>query len=196
MKFIAISDTHGCHRELDLPTGDVLLHAGDVCDMGNREHVADFLDWIEKLDYEHKILIRGNHDIDLSTKTSLLDMEMPIGVTQLKHSGIEINGIPIWGIPSPLDWNNKSWGDIPPNTQILITHQPPFSILDNPPFSPSIGSKKLLQKVKSIQPKVHLFGHIHASYGKKEVGNTLFLNASAYKASKKKIVNPPFTFEI
>lgn len=196
LKFIAISDTHGCHRQLNLPKGDVLLHAGDVCNQGDKNHIEDFLEWIKELDFEHKILIRGNHDINLNTKSSLLNLTMPKGVVQLDHSGIEINHIPIWGIPFPLDWNKRTWESIPNNTQVLITHQPPFSILDNPPCSPSIGSKKLLKKVKSIQPKVHLFGHIHASYGKKEIGNTLFLNASAYKASKNMIINKPFVFEL
>lgn len=196
LKFIAISDTHGCHRQLDLPKGDVLLHAGDVCDQGNKNHIEDFLEWIKDLDFEYKILIRGNHDIDLNNRISLLDFEMPKGVLQLDHSGVEINNIPIWGIPFPLNWKTRTWETIPNNTQILMTHQPPYSILDNPPFAPSIGSKKLLKKVKSVQPKVHLFGHIHASYGKKEVDNILFLNASAYKASKKKIINEPFVFEL
>lgn len=196
LKFIAISDTHGCHRQLTLPQGDVLLHAGDVCNQGNREQVADFLEWMSELDFEHKILIRGNHDIDLKTRQSLLDLEMPKGVIQLDHSGIEINGVSIWGIPFPLIWKNRTWESIPLHTQILMTHQPPFSILDNPPFSPSIGSRKLLEKVKQVQPKIHLFGHIHASYGKKEINETLFLNASAYKASKKRIVNQPFIFEL
>ena len=91
MKYIAISDTHGCHRQLNLPQGDVLLHAGDVCNQGNREEVADFLKWMSELDFEHKILIRGNHDFNLEKKTSLLDIEMPQGVLQLDHSGIEIN---------------------------------------------------------------------------------------------------------
>ncbi len=196
LKFIAISDTHGCHRQLALPKGDVLLHAGDVCNQGDKNHIEDFLEWIKDLDFEHKILIRGNHDIDLKTRNSLLNLEMPKGVIQLDHSGVDINGIPIWGIPFPLNWKTRTWESIPNNTQILMTHQPPYSILDNPPFSPSIGSKKLLKKVKTIQPKVHLFGHIHASYGKKEIDNTLFLNASAYKASKNIIINEPFIFEL
>ena len=77
-----------------------------------------------------------------------------------------------------------------------MTHRPPFSIMDQPPLSPSTGDKKLLQKVKTIQPQIHLFGHIHAGYGQKRIGNTLFLNASTYKASKKRIINQAITFEI
>ncbi|MFK7772632.1 MAG: metallophosphatase domain-containing protein [Saprospiraceae bacterium] len=196
MKFVAISDTHGCHRQLTLPKGDVLLHAGDVCNQGNREEVADFLVWMSELDFEHKILIRGNHDFDLIKQVSLLDIEMPFGVLQLDHSGIEINGNLIWGVPSPLDWKNRTWDSIPEQTQILITHQPPYSILDLTPSFISRGEKGLLEKVKQVQPKVHLFGHIHASYGKIEIDNTLFLNASGFKASENRIVNAPFVFEL
>ena len=196
MKFVAISDTHGCHRQLQLPSGDVLLHSGDVCDQGNVEQVEDFLKWMSELDFSYKILIRGNHDIDLGKRISLLDQPMPKGIIQLDHSGFEVEGIPIWGIPFPIFWGQKNWENIPTNTQILMTHQPPFSILDLPPNSISRGEKGLLEKVKIIQPQVHLFGHIHASYGQTKIGNTLFINASAYQASKQMIVNPPIVFEI
>ena len=196
MKFVAISDTHGCHRQLNLPSGDVLLHAGDVCDQGNTNQVEDFLKWLSELNFQHKIIIRGNHDIDLKKRKSLLDIEMPSGVIQLENSGIEIENISIWGIPHAIKWGTENWENIPEHTQILMTHRPPFSIMDQPPLSPSTGDKKLLQKVKTIQPQIHLFGHIHAGYGQKKIGNTLFLNASTYKASKKRIINQAITFEI
>ncbi len=50
----------------------------------------------------------------------------------------------------------------------LYHFQQPYSILDLTPTFTSRGEKGLLEKVKLVQPKVHLFGHIHASYGKKE----------------------------
>jgi len=195
MKFVAISDTHGCHRQLELPEGDVFLHSGDVCDQGNQEQVEDFLEWLSELDFQHKIIIRGNHDIDLKTKQSLLEMEMPVGVTQLKNSGIVIGNIPIWGVPHPLKWGTENW-NAPSDTRILMTHRPPYTILDRPKLHPSIGSKRLLAQVQLTQPDVHLFGHIHASYGQKKVGKTLFINASAYKQSKKRIVNEAVVFEL
>lgn len=196
MKFIAISDTHGCHRQLDLPSGDVLLHSGDVCNQGNRDQVKDFLDWFDQLEFKYKIFLRGNHDIEFKTRISLIDFEMPKNVYHLDHSGIEIENILIWGISHPLRWSQKTWDSIPSNTQILMTHQPPYSVFDKPPLSPSTGDKELLKKVKQIKPKVHLFGHIHAGYGKKQIDNTLFINASTYKASKKRIIHPPFSFEL
>jgi predicted phosphodiesterase len=29
MKIIAISDTHGLHRSIEIPADDILIHAGD-----------------------------------------------------------------------------------------------------------------------------------------------------------------------
>ena len=196
MKFVAISDTHGCHRQLDLPKGEVLLHAGDVCDQGNPNQVADFLEWLSGLDFQHKILIRGNHDIDLKSKTSLLEFGMPDGIVQLKNSGVVIEGIPIWGVPHPIQWGSEDWQSIPTDTKILITHRPPYSVLDQPPLSPSTGSKRLMKQVQLVEPDIHLFGHIHAGYGQKKIGKTLFINASAYKQSKKRIVNEAVVFEL
>lgn len=196
MKFVAISDTHGCHRQLNLPKGDVLLHSGDVCDRGNRLQVEDFLDWLSGLDFQHKIFIRGNHDIDLKTKQSLLELEMPKRIIQLKNSGITIEEIPIWGVPHPLIEDTEDWQSIPIDTQILMTHRPPFSILDQPINGPSTGSKSLLQRVKQIEPAIHLFGHIHASYGQKKFVNTLFINGSTYKQNKKRIVNQAVVFSL
>ena len=196
MKFVAISDTHGCHRQLIVPKGDVFLHSGDVCNQGNILEVEDFLDWLSGLDFKYKIIIRGNHDIDLKTNQSLLEKELPKGIVQLKNSGILIEGIPIWGIPHPIERGVEDWESIPINTRILMTHRPPFSILDQPLDFPSKGSKKLLQRVKLVEPEVHLFGHIHAGYGQKKIEKTLFINGSTYKKSENRIVNQPVVFFI
>jgi len=196
MKFVAISDTHGCHRQLDLPQGDVLLHAGDVCDQGNKSHIDDFLVWISELDFKYKIFLRGNHDIDLDTRKSLLNIEIPEGIVLLDNSGITIEGIDIWGVSFPLKWKDRHCKPIPNNTQILMSHQPPYGILDLTPNSISRGDKKILEQVQLVKPKVHLFGHIHASYGQLQTDDTLYLNASAYKASLQKIINNPFVFEL
>jgi Icc-related predicted phosphoesterase len=60
---------------------------------------------------------------------------------------------------------------------VLITHQPPFGILD---FSENInyGDFILLQNVLRIKPKYHLFGHIHNAYGMEKNDETLFVNSS------------------
>jgi 3',5'-cyclic AMP phosphodiesterase CpdA len=62
LKFVAISDTHGKHAGLKIPSGDVLIHAGDISMKGDKDEVADFLMWFSKQNFAHKILIAGNHD--------------------------------------------------------------------------------------------------------------------------------------
>ena len=39
---VCISDTHTRHGELAMPPGDVLVHAGDLTDVGAEEDVVDF----------------------------------------------------------------------------------------------------------------------------------------------------------
>ena len=62
MKFVTIADTHGKHNSLKIPSGDVLIHAGDISMKGDEDEVVEFLDWFDKQDFEHKVLIAGNHD--------------------------------------------------------------------------------------------------------------------------------------
>ena len=85
MKLTLLSGTHGHHRRLNLPPGDILIHAGDITALG---------------------------------------------------------------------------------------------ILDKSSAKLSLGCEALLKKVKDVRPGYHVFGHIHASYGRVELEGTAFVNAS------------------
>ncbi len=67
MRVVCISDTHGKHRKLNLPEGDVLIHAGDFSPyygLSNSETLKDFDDWLgTQTQFKHKIVICGNHDL-------------------------------------------------------------------------------------------------------------------------------------
>ena len=47
MKVIAISDTHGLHSQMkhELPKGDLLIHAGDLTNVGRKIEVEDVINW-------------------------------------------------------------------------------------------------------------------------------------------------------
>merc|ERR1712216_105377 len=62
VRVVCISDTHGRHRDLVLPKGDVLIHAGDFTKFGKLEDVEDFNSWLGGLTFEHKIVVNGNHE--------------------------------------------------------------------------------------------------------------------------------------
>lgn len=207
MKFVAISDTHGLHRQVKLPKGDVLLHAGDISHRGKEEEVLDFLSWFSKLNYQHRIFIGGNHDFFLEKNRKAFQKIIPEGITYLNDSGTEINGIKIWGspvIPWFYNWAfnvprgqsiRKHWEKIPLDTNILITHGPPHGILDQVVTGRHIGCKDLIEIVSNIKPKVHLFGHIHESYGISKRHSTQFINASLMNEVYQ-LVNKPVVFEI
>jgi len=47
---------------------------------------------------------------------------------------------------------------------------PPYGILDViAPKDVSVGSKRLRDAVKIMKPKIHIFGHIHESYGHRKI---------------------------
>lgn len=62
IRFVCISDTHGGHSKLDIPAGDVLLHAGDFCTAGTPDELEDFVSWLDTLPHQTKVVIAGNHD--------------------------------------------------------------------------------------------------------------------------------------
>lgn len=203
MQFTFISDTHGLHHQLDLPGGDVLIHAGDISSRGTEDEVIDFLDWFKKQNYQYKIFVAGNHDWFFQRKSvEYIEQIIPQSVIYLNDSGVTIQGVKFWGSPvQPTFYNwafnrergveiNKHWQLIPDDTGILITHGPPKGILDKTIKDQNVGCEELTNQVQQIEPKVHIFGHIHESYGIKQMGKTLFINASVLNL-KYQLTNEP-----
>ena len=65
-RLVVISDTHGQHRALTLPEGDVLIHAGDFTRFGLKQDAIDFNEWLGTLPYAHKLVVLGNHEVNAS----------------------------------------------------------------------------------------------------------------------------------
>ena len=190
-KITFLSDTHSKHNRIpmaDLPGGDIIIHCGDLTTRGYWEEARDFMRWFGKLDqYTHKVFIAGNHDFVFEDLPHMVPsiLEIAPSVVYLQDKGVEIEGIKIYGSPwQPefYDWAfnlprngdqlKEKWMAIPEETDILITHGPPFGKLD---AVPGVGQVRVgcevLDKVlndKTLFPKpiaIHAFGHIHCSYG-------------------------------
>src|ERR1035438_7317729 len=100
MKLVAISDTHNRHNKLVMPEGDVLIHAGDATGQGRLSEVTNFLEWMGKQNYKHKILIAGNHDWLFEVNPVVAeDLCKDNGIIYLNDSGVEIDGVKFWGSP-------------------------------------------------------------------------------------------------
>lgn len=210
MKLVLISDTHNKHKWIDnneIPKGDVLIHAGDYSGRGSTEETKSFLDWYSNLPHKYKIFIAGNHDFFFERKNqNEINAILPSNVIYLNNSGITIEGINFWGSPNQpifFDWafNKteeeliKTWNKIPTNTDVLITHSPPFGILDKTIRGKSVGCTALKKRVTIIKPKINVFGHIHESYGIIEQNGTTFINASLLNERYYK-VNDPIVIDI
>lgn len=191
MKIIVISDTHGQHRKLHLPSGDLIIHAGDISKRGKRAEVIDFLEWFSSLDFRYRIFIAGNHDFFFEQENAEeINKLIPSNIIYLNDSGITIEGIKIWGSPVQpwfYDWAfnrqrgediRRHWDLIPADTDVLITHGPAAGILDRTVYGESVGCDDLILKIKEIKPRLHIAGHIHEGYGQIEKDGTVFMNAS------------------
>jgi Icc-related predicted phosphoesterase len=86
----------------------------------------------------------------------------------------------------------EKWALIPEGTDVLITHGPPFGILDWTARGERVGCEDLLEAVRRVKPRLHVFGHIHEGYGEHEQDGTRFVNASicteAYQPTNAPIV--------
>ncbi|MFD1770646.1 metallophosphatase domain-containing protein [Sphingobacterium suaedae] len=152
MQIVAISDTHGKHRDLKIPDGDILIHAGDVTRGGTKEQVVDFLNWFTGQKHVQKIFVPGNHDFFFEEADSKKIRRIKSkDIIYLNDSSIKINGVKFLGAPITLWFNNwafkcnrgaeikKHWDLIPDDTEVLITHGPPFGILDETVYGKRSG---------------------------------------------------------
>ncbi len=220
MRITLIADTHTLHNKLELPGGNMLIHAGDIMDSGyDQAEILEFCKWFSVQKYETLIFIAGNHDLKFENQledvkqiiqlfqniTYLQDEELVIGEGENIESPITIYGSP-WQ-PEFFDWAfnlprggielKAKWEAIPDNTDILITHGPPQDYLDvsGPPYNePQLGCEILKIRIEKIRPKIHVFGHIHGGYGYKFVNGTHFFNASVLNEQYRP-VNKPITIE-
>lgn len=187
LKIVCFSDTHGKHQDLKLGSGDILLFAGDCMGSGyNFLELSGFMEWLEKQDFEHKIMIAGNHDhyMEKFPEAFRRMVNACPSVTYLCDSGIEIAGIKIWGTPHSRKFHNwafnrsekfmqLAFNQIPEDTDILLSHAPARGIMDFVEDGTKLGEQTLINTIfdKLHNLKFHVFGHIHHAYGTLEYQN-------------------------
>jgi len=66
---------------------------------------------------------------------------------------------------------------IPYDTDVLISHSPPYGILDEYRKT-HLGCRALMKRVQQVKPVIHIFGHIHDAYGEIQSDYTSFYNCS------------------
>ena len=187
IRLVCISDTH--NEKLQIPNGDILIHAGDLTVTGTAAEIQAQIDWLVDLPHPHKIVIAGNHDSYLDPRSrSPSDADSKLewkGIHYLQHSDVVLK-VPEWkgrslkfyGAPQIPECGSEefafqyrreedAWsGTVPGDTDVLVTHTPPRWHLDLPI---GMGCEFLLKEVWRVRPKVHIFGHVHAGRGREDV---------------------------
>lgn len=191
MKFVVVSDTHGTHAGLTMPQGEVLIHCGDALDLGTEEELIRLNNWFKKMrkySFHEIIYVPGNHDIiieeDPGFSREILDQATILIDETFIYKGIKIHGSPYvptfgnWAFMKP-DLNlQRHWDNIPDDTDVLITHGPPYGILDKNHIGQCCGSQTLYMAVSKKQPLFHCFGHIHEGAGTYCIDPTTYINAA------------------
>jgi len=220
MRITFISDTHTKHNEITqyLPGGDLIIHAGDIMNSGYANYeVEEFCEWFaSQKQYDKKVFIAGNHDRAFENKPdqveSILDQFPNLIYLEDEMFGLYSldtdKSVKIYGSPWQPEFYNwafnlprrgqdlmRVWNQIPKNTDILITHGPPWGHCDVTPYGNlNVGCELLRVRVDEVKPKIHVFGHIHSGAGYKWDGKTHFFNAAVLNNSYE-YANRPMTID-
>ncbi|KAF8126532.1 Metallo-dependent phosphatase-like protein [Boletus edulis] len=205
-RFVCISDTHS--RTYRVPSGDVLLHGGDLSSMGESLQLVTTIEWLKSFDHPVKIVVAGNHDMCLDRKwgehgwgfdpnvieqtRAYMRSQLRFGLHYLEHEPLHFTAPTgrvwkVYGSPgAPLyaqgafQYESVAeaqalYSRIPNDTEILITHTPPYGTLDTTKRGKNAGCQVLLSKLNDLkQCRLHVFGHIHEGAGSRvdKVGGT------------------------
>lgn len=206
MRIVCLSDTHDLHDRLQVPDGDLLLHAGDATMKGSLAQLEAFDRWLARQPHRHKVVIAGNHDWGWQ-ETPARARSLLRSAVYLEDAETTIDGLRIWGSPwQPwfYDWAFNlprgpaiaaKWALIPAGIDVLVTHGPPLGILDRTSRGEDVGCADLLAAVQRVRPRLHVFGHIHEGYGTVVRDGTRFVNASNC-SERYNPVQPPIVVDL
>lgn len=200
-----ISDTHRKHRAVTVPKCDILVHCGDFCDFQqeDRQTLADVDAWFAELPASHIVCVGGNHDFYLQWGVVQFDHARFLEDTLIEVAGLGIYGSPWCPNMSGFAYHAESdqiverWKQIPTGIDVLITHTPPFGILDCP-ASEAVhwGCPHLREELKRIRPRLHVFGHVHGCHGIDKTPATCHINAALVEGDDLEVRYSPTMIEL
>jgi len=218
MKIAFIADMHGM-LDFKVDPCDLLVMAGDICPCRGFPYQACMFQenwlnvelryWLADQPIKECVAIAGNHDWIWDMADTMVP-KMNANFHYLCDESIEYMGLKIYGTPQQKVFNDwafnrepgvlkRYFDNIPEGLDILITHTPPYKILDKVDFDNfkgHEGCKILKARIMEMKqpPKINVFGHMHGEYGIEEVDyipGVKFINCSlvneAYKLVKKPI---------
>ena len=177
IRVVCCSDTHGNHRKIDIPNGDIFIHAGDFTRFGKLEDAVDFNNWLgeEEIfgDFKLKVVVNGNHESNapwqdnigqlLSNAIFLKNDWCEYTFAPRKYGTEMKNNIKIYGTDFywPMKTRNPYYERIPDDVDILICHAPVKGYVDGSHGCPTLLNRiKEINKLRAFNPLISLFGWI------------------------------------
>lgn len=201
IKICAIADLHGWLPKV--PECDLLLIAGDICSSSRILDQELFLrhkveKWLDEMPAKEVVFVAGNHDW-IFQKARELVPKLPW--YYLEDSPVELFGLKIWGTPHQREYNSWAFNlpeselqlrfeKIPTDTDILVTHSPPYGLGDHVLDAGHVGSTSLRTRLEQLNIKLHTFGHIHEGRGIFEFNKTLCVNSTLVDENYRKVYTP------
>jgi predicted phosphodiesterase len=203
VRLLVLSDTHGFEDQLFktgdsqiFPPADVLIHCGDWWCNQKSSHRLDQV-MAAQTHIPTKIVVRGNHDpIQFQFALSGASYVTKPCVIELHGLVLDIRPYRRSSHVQPLLHNQ---------VDILLTHEPPYGILDRTYRKERVGSIVLRHAVEASAKKPLLWccGHIHEGRGAKShvFGNsqqaTLVVNAANANSGKaKRVITGPVLIDV
>jgi len=195
MRLVCVADTHLFPDDLQVPDGDVFVHAGDLCRAGDREELERAAAWLASLPHRHKIVVAGNHDWGFARDPAMA-RGLFAAFHYLEDQEVTIEGLRFYGSPWQPEFNDWAfnlprgeplaavWRRIPHGLDVLITHGPPQGFGDGFTMTERTGCADLLARVREVTPRLHVFGHIHQDGGVWRDGATVFANVTTWECER------------
>jgi Icc-related predicted phosphoesterase len=200
-----LADLHGHYPETE--GGDLLIIAGDLTANDTLEQQLKFYIWLHRQKYKHYIFIAGNHDNAIANNETFHNILA--NTTYLCDSGTEFEGLKVWGSP----WTKQFKGMnpkckaftkhsedelyeylklIPYDVDVLITHSPPYGILDKTISGENVGSLYLMGALMYFfRPKLWVFGHVHEAYGQETFRDSTICVTASHVNERYAPINKP-----
>jgi hypothetical protein len=197
VRIVAVADTHLFTERLEVPVGDVFVHAGDLGRRGDLDELARAAAWIAALPHRHLVVAAGNPQWAFPREPAAARALLG-PVIYLEDSGAAIDGLRFWGSPWQPAFNGwafylargaplrEVWARIPAGLDVLITHGPPLGFGDDSGWEGEerAGCADLRARVAEVPPRLHLFGHIHQAGGCWREGPTTFANVTTWECAR------------
>jgi Icc-related predicted phosphoesterase len=177
---VCVSDTHGRHRDVFIPEGDILIHAGDFTHFGKIADAEDFNQWLGEQPHRHKIVVNGNHESNSDWKDRVSDVLS--NATHLCQRSVTLKvreaDVTVFGTQFfwPMKTQNPYYAEVTQPCDILVCHGPVAGMVDG-----GVGCSMLRETVERVKPRLVVSGHIHKAHGQREAKGIIFVNAANAK---------------